>query len=192
MLASLSSGSRVPARVAGSPSRARCRGRRGSRDPSLYQEGLAKRLAKLGAASPSPSVTHRLSVEGDQRDGYEQQDGLIKRPRNRQEAERCEPSKWLWDATVAGEQLDSADCPGNRSVCAPHTASLGGECNGSRSGKRARQLGEDGQVGMKPNPIQPSRTRRGAAPTRASSGRTRARQRRGCGRACASAASRAG
>jgi hypothetical protein len=32
---------------------------------------------------------------------------------------------------------------------------LGGERNGTRFGKRARQLGEDREVGVQPDPIQP-------------------------------------
>ena len=64
----------------------------------------------------SPRVAQPPSVERPEKGGHEDQDSLVDRPGDGEEADPGEPAEGARDTPVAGEEPDGADC----AVCASH------------------------------------------------------------------------
>jgi hypothetical protein len=71
---------------------------------SLGRRGLL--IGEPFAFDPAPGVVQRASIEGEEQDRDEEQDGLIKRSRHGQQAEGGKPAKRSRNASIAGECLD--------------------------------------------------------------------------------------
>ena len=83
----------------------------------------------MRAFSPLPRFLESVAIEEPEDSADKKQHSLVEWPRYRQESEGAAPSKRPWDAAVADEQPDGADCPGGEGAYATHTASLGASRN---------------------------------------------------------------